>query len=114
MAGQDGRSWEPLAGRLLELIERLRGPFSIVIWAPEQKALYCARDKLGRRSLVVARTVTGDICLSSVPAPPAELWNELPVTGLLVFNLAAAERPAMPIFHGVKSNHLCQHGGGQH
>lgn len=92
-AAVDDASWETLATRIRPLLETLQGPFSLCIWAPRQQALLCARDKLGRRSLLMARNAAGDICVSSVPVQPLEAWTELPVTGLFVFDLSDVSQP---------------------
>lgn len=94
-ANAQGDSWEPFAQALRDLLERLHGPFALAVWSPRRRALFCGRDKLGRRSLVAARTEGGAACVSSVPAYPVDAWGEVPVTGLFVLDLQDTSQPSV-------------------
>lgn len=55
-----------------EVLGRVQGPWSAVVWVAAERALYFGRDPTGRRSLLVARTSSG-LALCSVAVPLAEL-----------------------------------------
>mmetsp|Transcript_95529 Transcript_95529/g.274045 ORF Transcript_95529/g.274045 Transcript_95529/m.274045 type:complete len:739 (+) Transcript_95529:58-2274(+) len=94
-AASPDASWEHFAARLRDLLELVHGPFALAVWSPRRRALFFGRDKLGRRSLVVARSASGDVCVSSVAANPVDLWSELPVTGLFALDLADLSNPSV-------------------
>lgn len=85
--------WELYAQRMRTVLEAIHGPFSVVVWSAQHRLLLCARDKLGRRSLLVMRDDCGDLCVSSAPDARVELWTELPVTGLFIFDLSSCRNP---------------------
>ncbi|CAE7461025.1 unnamed protein product [Symbiodinium natans] len=87
-----GRDWEPLAAALRGLLQGLHGPFALALWCPRRRAVFVARDRLGRRSLVAARSACGG-CIASAPGGAADKWKELPVTGIFVFHLS--EEPSV-------------------
>lgn len=51
---------------LLELFRSLEGPYSVIYYNQNTSKLYFVRDILGRQSLLLAKSPTGDTVLSSV------------------------------------------------
>lgn len=51
-----------------EFVERLRGMFALALWDERQKKLLLARDRLGKKPLVYARTPTGIAFASEIQA----------------------------------------------
>lgn len=51
---------------LLALFRSLEGPYSIIYYNQNTKKLYFVRDILGRQSLLLAKSLQGDIIFSSV------------------------------------------------
>ncbi|CAK9033960.1 Asparagine synthetase domain-containing protein CG17486 [Durusdinium trenchii] len=78
---------------LRDLLETLHGPFAMAFWSPKCHALFVARDRLGRRSLLAARTASG-VGVASVGSSVS--WQELPVTGVFVFDLVARSVRQLP------------------
>lgn len=55
----------------LELLDGLRGPWTVVVWHAPTKRLYFGRDVIGRRSLLLARSGDGRrlVLTSAAPGP---------------------------------------------
>lgn len=70
--------------RLLAELDALKGPWSVIIWSPVTKRLYFARDRVGRRSLLIQVVQNESVVVTSTP--PAHLHKnflEVPPNGLI-------------------------------
>lgn len=65
-------SFEPVAVALRSMLETVHGPFALAFWSPKCQALFVARDRLGRRSLLAARTASG----AGVASVGSGAWQE--------------------------------------
>lgn len=75
--------------QVLDVLQRIEGPYSIVFWQASTSRLWFARDCLGRRSLLW-HNPTSDLdnfYLSSVASTAAstaetDFWEEVPANGI--------------------------------
>jgi asparagine synthetase B (glutamine-hydrolysing) len=75
--------------QVLDVLQRIEGPYSIVFWQASTSRIWFARDCLGRRSLLWHKPVSDDdsFYLSSVSSTPEttaanDFWKEVPADGV--------------------------------
>jgi len=75
--------------QVLDVLQRIEGPYSIVFWQASTCRLWFARDCLGRRSLLWHKPTDEDdsFYLSSVSSSPnvtenGTFWEEVPADGV--------------------------------
>lgn len=80
--------------QILEILQKIEGPYAFVYYKAKLNKLYFGRDCLGRRSLLWYKSENGPFMLSSVGmAPKAEdenkgVWGEVPANGIYHIDLA--------------------------
>lgn len=76
--------------QVLDVLQRIEGPYSIVFWQASTSRLWFARDCLGRRSLLWHKP-TGDedgFYLSSVSSTiETAFWEEVPANGIYCIHI---------------------------
>lgn len=76
--------------QVLDVLQRIEGPYSIVFWQASTSRLWFARDCLGRRSLLWHKP-TGDedgFYLSSVSSTiETGFWEEVPANGIYCIHI---------------------------
>lgn len=71
-------------------VSQLHGPFAII--SMSGSTFHILRDILGRRSLCIRTDTTDSIIISSVADSLEGVWQEIPATGYLMFDLHRASR----------------------
>ncbi|KAK3323702.1 asparagine synthase-domain-containing protein [Cercophora scortea] len=73
---------------ILGVFRAVEGPFAFVYYDQPAERLYFARDRLGRRSLMIARDVASDaVILSSIAEACDPGWKEVEADGIYVLDL---------------------------
>ncbi|EGD73814.1 hypothetical protein PTSG_05508 [Salpingoeca rosetta] len=95
-AGEGGETNDSNAAHVsgvLRTLERLRGPWAIVLLDTVKRELWFGRDYFGRRSLVCGSGAEGKLFITSTCTPRlrdhAPTWFEIPATGVFRIRLAA-------------------------
>lgn len=105
---------DTIAESVLERLDKLRGPFAVVLWAPAVRRLYFVRDVLGRRSLLLAAVPGSGLIITSVAPEQSHLsFSEVPPQGLCyvevgldgTFQFGCIGRTN---FHVAKSDRACE------
>jgi asparagine synthetase B (glutamine-hydrolysing) len=68
---------------VLEVLRGIEGPFAFVYYDASAGRVFFGRDRLGRRSLLMA-AVGGGLALCSIAAPGEEGWREVEADGVYV------------------------------
>lgn len=79
---------EQSASLLLDVLNTIRGPFSVIVFVKSQRHLLWAKDRMGRRSFVVCHSST-HIALCSVPISSLGRWYEVQPSGVYGTDLSA-------------------------
>jgi asparagine synthetase B (glutamine-hydrolysing) len=83
--------------KILEVLEKTRGPFALVFYDGQSNKLYFGRDCLGRRSLLKSTISTGAVIISSVcDLTISNPWFEIEADGVHVYDLAASALTETP------------------
>ena len=72
---------------VLEVLNKISGPFAFVFYDGRRQRLYYGRDRLGRRSLLRFRNQEAGLQLSSVCDGTSD-WDEVSYDGIQVLNLS--------------------------
>eukprot|EP00043_Microstomoeca_roanoka_P007186 m.69350 g.69350 ORF g.69350 m.69350 type:complete len:698 (+) comp13731_c0_seq1:96-2189(+) len=100
--------------RILDVLQRLRGPWAIILYDSINNELWFGRDFFGRRSLIIGfdasspenRRIILTSVLSSTLRPQASFWFEVPAVG--VYRLKLDSVPAVfeqsSIGHGAEEH----------
>jgi asparagine synthetase B (glutamine-hydrolysing) len=73
---------------VLDVLRLVKGPFALVYFDAVGKCLYYARDRLGRRSLLVHTEGQGEtLVLASVAGAAEPDWKEVPADGIYAIDL---------------------------
>ncbi|KAK3688314.1 asparagine synthase-domain-containing protein [Podospora appendiculata] len=73
---------------ILDIFRAVEGPFAFVYYDKPAEALYFARDRLGRRSLMIAQDATsGTLILSSIAEACDPKWKEVEPDGIYILGL---------------------------
>ncbi|GAA98964.1 uncharacterized protein L969DRAFT_95639 [Mixia osmundae IAM 14324] len=73
---------------LVTMLDSLDGPFAVVFYSAASQTVFCARDPLGRRSLLVLVRQDCVLITSCVPQHlQAKSWQEVPTDVILTFDI---------------------------
>lgn len=73
---------------ILTVLRAIEGPFAFAYYCPAAGKIYFARDRLGRRSLLISKDDNdGSITLSSVAESTNSQWAEVDADGLYMLDL---------------------------
>lgn len=78
---------------ILNVLRAIEGPFAFVYYDKSMQKLFFGRDRLGRRSLMLAQDgISGDLVISSIAEACDPRWKEVEANGIYVVDLG--EEPA--------------------
>lgn len=73
---------------VLNVLRAIEGPFAFVYYDKSMQKLYFGRDRLGRRSLMLAQDgISGDLVISSIAEACNPRWKEVEANGIYVVDL---------------------------
>jgi asparagine synthetase B (glutamine-hydrolysing) len=78
---------------VLEVLRGIEGPFAFVYYDAGAGRVFFGRDRLGRRSLLMAPTEGGGLALCSVAGQTEEGWEEVEADGVYVVTLGVEATP---------------------
>ena len=90
---------------VLDVLRAIEGPFAFVYYDKAMQKLFFGRDRLGRRSLMVAQDgSSGDLVISSVAEACDPRWEEVEANGIYVVDLGQGSpdshaSPRQPVKH---------------
>ena len=83
---------------VLDVFRSIQGPFAFVYYQKHTDTIFFARDRLGRRSLMVHVDDAGAVTLSSIAEACDPSWKEVEADGIYVLKLSK-ETPSSLSFH---------------
>ncbi|KAH6856336.1 asparagine synthase-domain-containing protein [Chaetomium sp. MPI-CAGE-AT-0009] len=78
---------------VLDVLRGIEGPFAFVYYDAAVGRVFFGRDRLGRRSLLMAPTGHGGLALCSVPGEAGEGWREVEADGIYVVTVGEDASP---------------------
>jgi asparagine synthetase B (glutamine-hydrolysing) len=89
---------------IAEAIGRIHGEFSYILFVPKEDCIYYGRDCLGRRSLLVNKSLHGVVALSSVAMEaqdkrtiPNSKWEEIPPGFVFRLDARTGTQTSIPV-----------------
>ena len=87
-------------GNVPQVITQIEGPFAFVFYDRLRQKLWFGRDWLGRRSLLISKTIAQDdsnITLCSIAdTSNAQVWDEVEANGIYLINLDSRTNSTLP------------------
>lgn len=73
---------------ILNVLRAIEGPFAFVYYDKSMQKLFFGRDRLGRRSLMLAQDgISGDLVISSIAEACDPRWKEVEANGIYVVEI---------------------------
>lgn len=73
---------------VLNVLRAIEGPFAFVYYDKSMQKLFFGRDRLGRRSLMLAQDgISGDLVISSIAEACDPRWKEVEANGIYVVEI---------------------------
>lgn len=81
---------------VLSVFRSIEGPFAFVYYDNLSRSLYFGRDRLGRRSLMMKNTASGELILCSIAESQDQSWTEIEADGIYAIDLSS-QVDALPV-----------------
>lgn len=73
---------------VLSVFRSIEGPFAFVYYDDVSETLYFGRDRLGRRSLMIKTSATGELVLCSIAESQDPDWTEVEADGIYAIDMS--------------------------